>query len=103
MDTALTYAIVRVIDDTTLVGPDSAEQEYLASRPLVPGTYLVLWRAAPTRGRYDQSALYFGPFASEDHAREWLRLLGKAQEGGTGRGAGPADPGPAPSPPVSSG
>lgn len=71
----VTYNTVKVIDHAKLLDANSVEHAYTSTRALVPGSYVVVWRADAVPWRYDDSALFFGPFASEDQVKGWLQIF----------------------------
>lgn len=69
-----TAEIVRVIDDTRLIDPESYERCYATEtkRPLEPGYYVVVWPDDIDCPRYDCRASFVGPLVSQADARRFL-------------------------------
>lgn len=78
----VTYTTVEVVNDSTLIDAKSVTQAYTSTRNLVPGSYVVMWRADAVPWRYDSSASFFGPFASQDQVKGWLQIFVDALQPG---------------------
>ncbi len=73
------FELVRVGPDFRLLDPESYERRYRRTDnvPLDPGLYVVHWPADVAVRRFDEHALYFGPFdlrADADAALDRLRV-----------------------------
>jgi len=69
--------IVRIASGLRLFDADSYQRRYLppAGVPLEPGLYIVHWPAHVTARRFDQDAVYRGPFSNLEQARGALNRL----------------------------
>lgn len=68
------FEIVRVLGGFKLVDPESYERRYWRAdgRPLLPGYYVVNWPDGVVTRKFDQHAVFHGPFAGRGDAREFL-------------------------------
>ncbi|HSO06562.1 MAG TPA: hypothetical protein VLW45_04960 [Pelomicrobium sp.] len=76
------FEIIRVISDSRLLDAESYERIYWRAdgEPLAQGFYRVSWPPVTISGRYDERAVFIGPYPTSAAARaggrqareEWL-------------------------------
>lgn len=66
-----TAEIVRIIDASRLIDPESYERWYDAApgKALEPGYYVVVWPDGIDCPQYDEGATFIGPLADPEEAR----------------------------------
>lgn len=73
------FEIIRVISDSRLLDTESYERVYWRAdgKPLAQGFYRVSWPPIALSGRYDERALFVGPYPTSTAARADLRPAGE--------------------------
>ncbi len=71
------FELVRIASNFRLLDPESYERRYRRAdeTPLEPGLYVVHWPASASPRRFDEQALYFGPFKLASEARAAMEAL----------------------------
>ena len=70
--------LVRIASNFRLFDGDSYQHRYTRAGdvPLAPGIYAVFWPRTIKRRRFDESAVYFGPYETMERGRRALAELG---------------------------
>ncbi len=65
------FEIIRVISDSRLLDAESYERIYWRGdgKPLAQGFYRVSWPVVTVAGRFDERAVFIGPYSSPAAAR----------------------------------